>query len=414
MIKEDVIVLPVTPEILVKTQRNVVKKYNFTCKSLMYSRTPVELLDNLYMGDLAKNALYDYLLKHCKSPIIDYDDIRTDNFEQHDPGWDIMVGTKKLKVEIKSSTPPKGESIDNLIALRDIKITASHDKGKTWIAPNDLESDIHVQVYFYATPYRNGISSFSELSKVITEDYTQIESIINSPKYNKPLFLGYNTKENILEHLRALKREGKELTWTFSWTDRIYWRCPIRLALNMQSLINLIDEELDVPHIIPLYPTIPLSARYQTHLPYYSVKVACGAFVEGGIPEEVGWINTIEQGIKANTNRFIVQASGDSMLPKIHSGDYCVFERNWAGTRNGQIVLVQSREYDPDYSGKYTIKKYHSETTIKDEWETQKTIELIPLNPDYETIHLSGDEDVAIIGVLVGIIQGGELEIIDD
>lgn len=53
----DVIILPVNQQIIDKTMKNVVKKLNHTNISLIFNRTPVELLDNLYIGDLAKNAL---------------------------------------------------------------------------------------------------------------------------------------------------------------------------------------------------------------------------------------------------------------------------------------------------------------------------------------------------------------------
>ena len=218
----DVFQLPVNSMTIEKTMRNVVKKYNFTYRSLMYQRTPVELLDNLYMGDLAKNALYDYLKEHCSKPIDDYDIIRTDNFEKADPGWDLKVGDLKLKVEIKSSIPPNNESYIDIINKRDIKITASHDKGHTWINPNDLESSIHVQIYFYAKSYRNGYNSFEELSKVISSDYREVKRIINSDKYNNPLFFGFNTKKNIIAYINSLPLYNR--TWTFSWTNRIYWK----------------------------------------------------------------------------------------------------------------------------------------------------------------------------------------------
>ena len=57
MTTNDVIILPVNQQIIDKTMKNVVKKLNHTNISLMLNRTPVELLDNLYIGDLAKNAL---------------------------------------------------------------------------------------------------------------------------------------------------------------------------------------------------------------------------------------------------------------------------------------------------------------------------------------------------------------------
>ena len=236
----DVYQLPVSEAVIDKTMRNVVKKYNFTYRSLMYQRTPVELLDNLYMGDLAKNALYDYLVNKCSNSVIDYDEVRTDNFESADPGWDMMVGNLKLKVEIKSSIPPNGESHIDIINKRDIKITASHDKGRTWINPNDIESDIHVQIYFYAKSYRNGYDNFETLSNVITNDYRKVRQIINADKYNKPLFFGFSTKKLIIAHINSLPQNNR--TWTFSWTSRIYWKCPIKTAYNLPTLIKVINE----------------------------------------------------------------------------------------------------------------------------------------------------------------------------
>lgn len=205
----------------------------------MYDRKPVELLDNLYMGDFAKNALYGYLANNCKKRIIDYDEIRTDNFEGHDPGWDLMVDGCNLKIEIKSSTPPNDENRYNIINKRDIKITASHDKGATWISPENIESDIHVQVYFYAKPYKKGFDNFEDLENAITRNYTEVRNIINASKYNSPLFFGYNTKDKIIEHLNSLPDGNR--TWTFSWTRRIYWKCPIKTAYNLQSLVNYIN-----------------------------------------------------------------------------------------------------------------------------------------------------------------------------
>lgn len=240
MTEKDVCLLPVDDVIIEKTMRNVVKKYNYTYRALMYQRTPVELLDNLYMGDLAKNALYAYLVKHSYHPVIDYDEIRTDNFESADPGWDLMVGNLKLKVEIKSSIPPNAENIHDIIEKRDIKITASHDNGHTWINPNDIESDIHVQIYFYAKSYKNGYSSFEELSKVISTDFHAVRQIINADKYNKPLFFGFSTKKLIVNHINSLPTHAR--TWTFSWTNRIYWKCPIKNAFNLPMLVKLINE----------------------------------------------------------------------------------------------------------------------------------------------------------------------------
>ena len=102
---QDIIVLPVDDGIINKTVNNAIKKYDYTINNLSYSRTPVEQLDNIYMGDLAKNALVAYF-RNQRIVVEDYDEIRTDNFQDHDPGWDFKLGKHKLRCEVKSSIPP--------------------------------------------------------------------------------------------------------------------------------------------------------------------------------------------------------------------------------------------------------------------------------------------------------------------
>lgn len=237
MIVNDIVILPFNQNVLVKTSANTIRKYSYTHRTLMYGRTPVELLDNIFMGDLAKNSLLDYLRPLCNNPIIDYDEIRTDNFTEPDPGWDFKVGNNLIKVEVKSSTPPNNESSQEIINKRDIKITASHDNGCTWIRPETLESEIHIQVYFYAKPYRNGYDNFQVLYNDLIADSNCIHRIINSNKYYQPLFFGWNTKENIINYANTLRPN----TWTFSWTTRVYWRCPISNAFTLPQLIEYIN-----------------------------------------------------------------------------------------------------------------------------------------------------------------------------
>ena len=233
----DIITLPVSQAVINKTAKNTIRKYSHTYRALMYGRTPVELLDNIYMGDMAKNSLLEYLRARCNNPIIDYDEIRKDNFLEADPGWDFKVGNTLIKVEVKSSTPPNNENLQAIINKRDIKITASHDNGVTMIPPDNLESEIHIQVYFYARPYRNGYDNFQTLQNDLTADPNCIHRIINSAKYNEPLFFGWNTKTNIIRYANTLR----PATWTFSWTSRVYWRCPIREAMTLPQLVEFIN-----------------------------------------------------------------------------------------------------------------------------------------------------------------------------
>ena len=88
------------------------------------------------------------------------------------------------------------------------------------------------------------------------------------------------------------------------------------------------------------------------------------------------------------------------MIPKIQDGDICVFEWYRAGSRNGEIVLTQCRNNDPEYGGRYTIKKYHSEKAVTEEGWQHTKVELIPLNKDYDVIELDEDSEYRTIGVL--------------
>ena len=146
--------------------------------------------------------------------------------------------------------------------------------------------------------------------------------------------------------------------------------------------------------------------KYIQFLPLYSVRAACGSFEDNAfIPENgaEGWIEITETGVNINENMFIVHAVGDSMLPLIKDGDLCLFElynTESCADREGNIVLTQCSSKDGDYDCSYTIKKYHSEKSINEDGTWQHTkVELISLNPDYDTIELYKDGDYKTVGI---------------
>ena len=141
-------------------------------------------------------------------------------------------------------------------------------------------------------------------------------------------------------------------------------------------------------------------------IPLYSLKAACGFFEDGEVPEVEGWIDASGHGFKPDPEKhFVVHAKGDSMLPKIHNGDLCVFEWYRAGSRNNEIVLTQCHDNDPEYDGKYTIKKYYSEKVITDEGWSHSKVELWPLNNDYDVIQLDIESDYKTIGMFKCILS---------
>ena len=165
-----------------------------------------------------------------------------------------------------------------------------------------------------------------------------------------------------------------------------------------------VSEQMRQTHIFEKEPTITPLHIHDTYqpgrIPLYTLRAACGYFDEGQLPEAEGWIDATGLGFAPDKDRyFAVHAKGDSMLPKIHDGDICIFEWYHAGSRNGEIVLSQSSEYDDAYGGCYTIKRYYSEKAVTDEGWQHTKVELQPLNPDFEPIVLSEEDPVRTIGI---------------
>lgn len=181
--------------------------------------------------------------------------------------------------------------------------------------------------------------------------------------------------------------------------------CDPALAEHFRELMA---EKPSEAEIIRVEPVVNDDVKYVDFLPVYSLKAACGYFGEGEDVSELGWIQTVGVG-RLNRNMFVVQATGHSMEPRIHDGDFCVFRANPAGSRQGKIVLVQHYNYyDPDYAGAYSIKEYSS-TKSYDEfgnWQHEK-VELIPLNKDYNSIIINEEdaEEFRVIGEFVGILE---------
>lgn len=154
--------------------------------------------------------------------------------------------------------------------------------------------------------------------------------------------------------------------------------------------------------------TILTEEKYSIYLPLYSIKAACGYFGDGERVEHEGWMKA--EGIgRLNSDMFIVQAVGHSMEPRINDGDYCVFQANPAGSREGKIVLAQHRGYfDEDNVGAYSIKEYHSTKSYNEDgtWQHEQ-ITLRPLNKEFNPIILTpeDEDDFRIVGAYVGTIH---------
>ncbi len=148
--------------------------------------------------------------------------------------------------------------------------------------------------------------------------------------------------------------------------------------------------------------------RFTTHLPVYSLQAAAGYFGDGHEVEAQGWIDV--SGVagvgKLDELMFVTQVMGRSMEPRIPDRAYCIFRRVGAGSRGGKIVLAQHRDIaDPENGGSYTVKRYQSAKRTVD-GEIVGTVELQPLNREFEPIILTNVEDgeIAVIGELVQVL----------
>ncbi len=134
---------------------------------------------------------------------------------------------------------------------------------------------------------------------------------------------------------------------------------------------------------------IPEATLAQGYLPIYDLQAVATSFREQRIPSVKGWKSMNK---KFKEGYFIAQVVGKSMGPTIKDGSWCLFRPDQGGSRNGKIVLVESRKVtDPETGLQYTVKRYHSDKKyLKDETWVHKKITLSPDNKELAyTVHSS-------------------------
>jgi hypothetical protein len=172
-------------------------------------------------------------------------------------------------------------------------------------------------------------------------------------------------------------------------------------------------EDLKIPKTPPAYPFPILSREEAAHcpnaVPVFDIKIAAGDF------SKEQWLQDCEYAelpdhFAAKPGFFIAQVVGESMNRRIPNGSWCLFREPSEGSRNGKVVIVQSRDIqDPDMGGQYTVKIYRSEkSTTEDSW-SHRSIRLEPdsMNVDFKPLVLKLDlaNDFQVIGEFIGIIS---------
>jgi predicted helicase/SOS-response transcriptional repressor LexA len=183
----------------------------------------------------------------------------------------------------------------------------------------------------------------------------------------------------------------------------------IEIVNNLPGIFEPIKQD-----ITPIYLKIVSNSdiaeaeKFVSYLPVYSLEAAASAFGKEEYVENSGWMKAAVAGKKLNKDMFIAKVVGKSMEPIIPDGSYCIFRFDRGGSRDGAIVLVESKQVaDRETNQKYTVKKYHSEKEyLPDGTWRHKRIILSPVNKEFEPIILENvsETDFRVVAEFIGVI----------
>lgn len=193
-------------------------------------------------------------------------------------------------------------------------------------------------------------------------------------------------------------------------TERITLSATIAGLLASHGSLSKIEtgkSDLFFSDVIPDEKIIP--EQRKTHVRICSLHAVATSFVEQRTPEVIGW-KPLDGIFKLNRNMFIAKVAGRSMEPTIRDGSWCLFRPDQGGSRNGKIVLVESRRiFDPETMKSYTIKRYFSEKMLGEDTDSFRhtKITLKPDNKDFRDIVLENirEDEFHIVAELVEVLD---------
>jgi DUF2075 family protein len=148
---------------------------------------------------------------------------------------------------------------------------------------------------------------------------------------------------------------------------------------------------------------------YVNAVPLVDITAAAGNFSNLQIHSDFEWIE-LPFNVAAKKGYFVCKVLGESMNKIIPNGSYCLFREYEGGTRNGEIVLVESTEiHDSEFGSGYTVKEYNSLKEVgENEWSHQSiTLKPMSYSEEYKSIELSGDEltSFKVIGIFERVLE---------
>lgn len=141
-------------------------------------------------------------------------------------------------------------------------------------------------------------------------------------------------------------------------------------------------------------------------IPYYDLKISAGLFSD---QQTVDDIKYIEVDLPNRESYFACKVIGESMNQVIPNNSICLFQKDFVGSRNGLITLVEGLNIlDTELGGNYTIKEYSSrKTTDEDGWKHEE-ITLKPLSSEnFDPIILRDEETMhfKVVGVFRKVLE---------
>jgi DUF2075 family protein len=147
---------------------------------------------------------------------------------------------------------------------------------------------------------------------------------------------------------------------------------------------------------------------YINSIPLIDIQAAAGNFSDIQSHSELTWIEP-PLNIMAKKGLFVCKVVGESMNKVIPNGSYCLFKEYEGGTREGNIVLVESTDIqDSDFGSGYTVKEYHSIKEITEMGWNHESIILKPLSniEEYKDILIDSGSltNFKVVGVFVQVL----------
>lgn len=234
--------------------------------------------------------------------------------------------------------------------------------------------------------------------KIVTDPKKRAKTDSSVKGYNKFLSkspeLAMRTMNAIIKNTyRTLMTRGMKGCYVY-FIDKeteAYFKSRIQVGIEQKtkSKYSLDTVRVKEEKLSGIEREIEKHLEYIEHLPVYSLQAAATSFGRDEYVEQLGWMKVRTKN-KLNNNMFIAQVIGKSMEPTIPDGSYCIFQIERGGTRNGKVVLVESRRVaDPETNQKYTVKRYNSEKELYEDgtWQHKKIV-LSPDNKEFDEIVL--------------------------